>query len=532
MGDHVFYHPQIAAYYLQEMHNRQHAQKKMRVVFLVQDASVWDKQSPVYDALAQDEEVEVIIVLLPTYRAMDAEAGRCAGKYDEDEWHFFHDQYPDVYDFTNVLDLHILEPDYIFLAIPYEGLRLLRGTRTPELAKIAKLCYIPYATPGTKFFLQTEVQMDGVFSYLMFHFCDSAEEKSVLDHAYALGTGMSVQYFEDLGSPVFETYLSHHAEACEVRRVLWTPRWTMDGPAGGSHFLAYQDAFTQFAVEHGSDRLKFAIRPHPLMFRHMLQRGYMTEQELADYKALLETHGIALDDSRQTPFDALTSADILLTDFSSINMNFFLMDRPMIYCPHDPDLLEDYTLMLEGSYVAETWEQVETHLLHLIRGEDPAALRRREIVAEMRAKHTGASGRIAARLKQDFAEGLSPQIIYAHAAERWIFDRKKELIGEIAGWPAGRLAAFRTQPWYDGYLALLPLRLRSDAVAWGENELQKTLVELYAAEADRERRSCIVLAMLLVADPLQLPVPMEVDLWPDGLYRDVCAIFQEMRMGF
>ena len=188
--------------------------------------------------------------------------------------------------------------------------------------------------------------------------------------------------------------------------------------------------------------------------------------------------------------------------------------------------------MLEGSYVAETWEQVETHLLHLIRGEDPAALRRREIVADMRAKHTGASGRIAARLKQDFAEGLSPQIIYAHAAERWIFDRKKELIGEIAGWPAGRLAAFRTQPWYDGYLALLPLRLRSDAMAWGENELQKTLVERYAAEADRERRSCIVLAMLLVADPLQLPVPMEVDLWPDGLYRDVCAIFQEMRMEF
>ena len=456
MEDHVFYHPQIAAYYLQEMHNRQHAQKKMRVVFLVQDASVWDKQSPVYDALAQDEEAEVIIVLLPTYRAMDAEAGRCAGRYDEDEWHFFHDQYPDVYDFTNVLDLRILEPDYIFLAISYEGLRLLRGTRTPELAKIAKLCYIPYSTPGTHFFLQTEVQMDGVLSYLMFYFCDSAEEKSVLDHAYALGTGMGVQYFEDIGCPVYETYLFHHTEAHKERHVLWTPRWTMDGPAGGSHFLAYRDAFTRFAAEPGSDRLKFSIRPHPLMFRHMLQ----------------------------------------------------------------------------GSYVAETWEQVETHLLHLIRGEDPAALRRREIVAEMRAKHTGASGRIAARLKQDFAEGLSPQIIYAHAAERWIFDRKKELISEIAGWPAGRLAAFRTQPWYDGYLALLPLRLRGDAVAWGENELQKTLVELYAAEADRERRSCIVLAMLLVADPLQLPVPMEIDLWPDGLYRDVCAIFQEMRMGF
>ena len=117
MEDRVFYHPQIAAYYLQEMHNRQHAQKKMRVVFLVQDASVWDKQSPVYDVLAQDEEAEAMIVLLPTYRAMDAEAGRRAGRYDEDEWHYLHDRYPDVYDFTNLLDLRVLQPDYIFIAI-------------------------------------------------------------------------------------------------------------------------------------------------------------------------------------------------------------------------------------------------------------------------------------------------------------------------------------------------------------------------------------------------------------------------------
>ena len=39
---------EMAAYYLKELHNRAHTDRKMRVVFLVQDSVIWDKQKPVY----------------------------------------------------------------------------------------------------------------------------------------------------------------------------------------------------------------------------------------------------------------------------------------------------------------------------------------------------------------------------------------------------------------------------------------------------------------------------------------------------
>ena len=45
----------------------------------------------------------------------------------------------------------------------------------------------------------------------------------------------------------------------------------------------------------------------------------------------------------------------------------------------------------------------------------------------------------------------------------------------------------------------------------------------------REHRSCLTLAMLLYADPLTLPVPLEVDLFPEGLYADLREVFAEQR---
>ena len=44
----AFANCETAAYYLKELHNRPHTDRKMRVVFLVQDSVIWDKQKPVY----------------------------------------------------------------------------------------------------------------------------------------------------------------------------------------------------------------------------------------------------------------------------------------------------------------------------------------------------------------------------------------------------------------------------------------------------------------------------------------------------
>lgn len=45
----------------------------------------------------------------------------------------------------------------------------------------------------------------------------------------------------------------------------------------------------------------------------------------------------------------------------------------------------------------------------------------------------------------------------------------------------------------------------------------------------REQRAFIVMAMLLFADPLTLPVPWETDLLPEVFVRDVRRVFRQYR---
>ncbi|EKX96629.1 CDP-glycerol--poly(glycerophosphate) glycerophosphotransferase [Selenomonas sp. oral taxon 138] len=528
MNKSFVFSPEIAMYYLQQMHNRPHPQRRMRVLFLVQNDFVWTKQVPVYDVLAADEEVEPIIVLLPSYSATDLSAGKATGAYEESYWHFFHDRYADVYDFTNVLDLRIFQPDYIFLALPYEELRPLPGTHTSELAQIAKLCYLDYGIPGTKFFLRTWSQMP-FFSYLTFYFCDSMEEKREFEatNAYAVGAGL--QHFETLGYPEYEAHLAYQGVPKQRRRILWTPRWTVEGAAGGSHFLAYKDLFAAFAERHGNEDFQFAIRPHPFMFDNFIQRGLMTVEEVRAYKNMLTDRGIELDEGKYELFDALTSTDILLTDFSSICMPFFLLNRPIVYCPYDPDLTEDYAAMTGSSYIAESWAQIEHHLEHLMRGEDPLAEYRTDTVAAFRTMHMGAAKRIVERLKKDHAASQYPAAIYLPEIEKWIFDQKKSAAAVIGGGNGELLQYFCAQEWYPLYLALLPLRVHNENLVWGEEQILAKLQEKYAAANDAQRRSCLVLAMLLFADPLTLSVPLEIDRWAEGLYQDIQAVFRQHR---
>jgi len=518
----------FAAYYLQKLHNRAHTDRKMRVLFLVHEPFLWEKQECVYDLFAADDMVETILVLLPSYNAIDAAEHKPAGQYMDKAWHFFHDHYPNVFDFTNVVDLNVFQPDYIFFSTPYDGLRPLRGTRTSELAKIAKICYIAYGTQGTKFFIQAEASLAPFFSRVSFHFCDSEEEQIAMEAAYPDTVAAGVQHFEDIGYPSFEPYLEYRCEPRIRRRILWMPRWNTESNVGGSHFLVYKDAFLAFARKYGSETLEFAIRPHPLMFNNFVQRGQMTAQEVADFKTQLAAYGIVLDEGQYSVFEALTSTDILLADFSSLNMPFFLLERPLVYCPNDNELSDDYKKMAAGSYVAENWDEAAYYLERLIRYEDPVAHQRRKIVEEFRAKHIGAAQRIADRIKRDFAESFHPRTACLPEIEQRLFEAKKTLVS-IMGRSSDLLPHFCEQEWYPLYLEMLSMHSWSDHFVWGEQQILVKLKELYANAVEREHRACLTLAMLLFADPLILSVPLEIDLFPEGLYADLREAFRVQR---
>lgn len=175
-------------------------------------------------------------------------------------------------------------------------------------------------------------------------------------------------------------------------------------------------------------------------------------------------------------------------------MSFFLLERPMIYCPNDSEPTDDYKQMLTGSYVARNWDEAVYHLEHLLRGDDPAAAQRRDIVAAFRRKHTGAAQRVVARIKADYADSLHPAEINLPEIDRWIFEQKKALVSEIGGWRPDLLSHFCQQEWYEGYLALLQMRVHSENLV---------------GESSRSLKNCRNCMSLLIAVSIVPVLPLQ-----------------------
>ena len=135
------------------------------------------------------------------------------------------------------------------------------------------------------------------------------------------------------------------------------------------------------------------FRPHPLMFEQFINQGLMTADEEEAFKSKIREASIKYDSDSMIS-NAIHENDLLITDYSSIIINFFLTGKPIIYCKANYDLNDDYSRMAEGIYVAENSEQLSQYVKMLINGKDPLKEKRAEIISEYKKKHVGSAKRI------------------------------------------------------------------------------------------------------------------------------------------
>lgn len=95
----------------------------------------------------------------------------------------------------------------------------------------------------------------------------------------------------------------------------------------------------------------------------------MTRQEVDDYKELLKMNNIITMD--KDPINAvLGDADILISDISSVIPSYFMTGRPVIYCKSSLEVNNEFKELLEGIYIANSWEDVETYVSEITAGND------------------------------------------------------------------------------------------------------------------------------------------------------------------
>ena len=147
----------------------------------------------------------------------------------------------------------------------------------------------------------------------------------------------------------------------KIQTITWTPRWSVDPVIGGSNFLNYWSDFLNL-IEN--KKFRFIFRPHPLMFDEMIKKGFIDEEFKNNFLHKLEQHNVLFD--IDSPIEEIfKKTDLLITDFSTIISQFFMTNRPIIYCTAGIPLNKDYLEMMRFSYTANNWQEVLTHIQNI-----------------------------------------------------------------------------------------------------------------------------------------------------------------------
>lgn len=347
---------------------------------------IWDKQKAVYEAMEVSDFFEPYLIILPSYNLVEQRLEPYG--YEKEYFLGLYGEKNIIYAITEagaVIDLEKENFDYIFYQRPYINY-LPEELYTRNVIKYAKTAYIPY-------FYQELESLEGCYTspfynYLSIFFASSELQ---MNEAKADCPGESVF----LGYPLFDDIVLSRDQN-QYRSFLWTPRWVSDKRTGGSNFMNYKDRLVEWKVKHPKSEL--VMRPHPLTFANMIKQGKMTEEEVEIYKRKLKENHIPLDDNIMIS-DTFENADVLVTDESSIIIMYFMTGKPIIYCA-DTNLrfVDEYKKIMDVSYIAGTWNEVEDIMDRLAAGDDYLRERRQAAVLSMKGTDK-AAGRILNYLK-------------------------------------------------------------------------------------------------------------------------------------
>ena len=392
---------------LMRVKKKKKAHNKLRLVFLCQLPQLWGCFQSVYEAAAKDPDVEAYILAVPeewgkkeinqeAYEYMKQSGYPVLKGYEENTDSFY--------------DLEKLQPDYVFLPRPYDHY-LPTIYQSESLSKYTKVCYVCYGyTSEGQYMLKTAFSKYFITNcYMVF-----AENRSVEQYCkkcLPISSRLGIRKIIKTPFPRFDLLKQFEGKEGAIwqiprsqseKRIIWTPRWTLDEKLGGTNFFSYKDFFFAYAKKHPQQEI--AIRPHPLAFENFVKAGKMTREEVEQYKKTCsQTENVQLDQNKEY-LDSFASADILVSDMSGVVVDFAVTEKPVIFCSYREEFNEaNKALMEEAYYVVKDQKELEEVLELLCRGEDPKREQRKRVVKEVLGICDGRNGeRILGVVKRDF----------------------------------------------------------------------------------------------------------------------------------
>lgn len=333
----------------------------IKVLFVIQRIEVFNSVKSIIDEMGKNDIFDIYFLPIPRNKTGENNAldFKSYGEIKNFCYNLKCGRVIDCYNNESFIELDD-KYDYIFLNVPYSN-------QYPEkyslhyLSRHGNLCYIPYGTGYSKnnALLYTSYNLD-LLSHISYLFAASpstyrfSEDKL---HIWEKKFKKKIVY--DVGYPRFDL-LRNVKNNNKISTILYLPRWTTNNEIGNekSSFIDFKDSFFNIANNHPD--INFIMRPHPLMFDNLLKNKIITEEELENILIKFDScKNVHLDNSKNY-LDSLIKADCLICDFSSIVIEYFLLNRPIIYLGNIKSIDDCYSKMVESFYIPDNLNQIES----------------------------------------------------------------------------------------------------------------------------------------------------------------------------
>ena len=351
--------------------------QRFLVDILLEFPVVWCKVKSLYDALSKDSSFDCHLVAINMQEfALDSTT-----------------QYPAFLQFLNERDIPFVpeaaynlserRPDVLIYTNPYDG-------HHPHFAveyvrqQGVRVVYLPYSIP---FFVREEHR--GVLYDLPIHryawriYVRAQRER----RKYGMYCASGNAHVEIAGAPIVD-YLSEQKEKVKPdshfrKTFLWGIDYGFDNHT--ATFGEYGERILKYFVDHPQYGL--IVRPHPLFYGMVTKRGAVSKEAVHSFYEYCNAAPNVFLDLDGDLTEAFCKSDALISDISSILVEYLPMGRPVMYLntqdtPNYKDYQEDDSDVLAHYYSGDSFDHIVKFIEMVAAGKDPMREERDSILGK------------------------------------------------------------------------------------------------------------------------------------------------------